>query len=350
MDNSGKGGLLEQTVSAPTPEFQLSFLNKLQRLFAEGDFTATYKFALLIAICDIAVQSGNDSNEPFVIEHRSLGSKFIELYWQQAAPFNDGVLVQNLGTQAAVVSKIARFRGTNNSLNEALCSGALLTAVTATVVTQPVKYIQNLSGATDQFLFECRAGQIVLLPGVAYCLRRFQPLVNQLARSHWVKHIKSNRQNAALVGENNDLEAFLFQTSRRSLEVVGAGLRKISSSCFYCGSALRDADVDHFLPHSMYPRDLAHNFVLADPGCNRSKSDTLAAKDHLFRWLDFVDRHDEKLAEIGMEAGVNVNKNGSLAIARWGYANGLVSGAHAWVRSKVFEKIRADYLDDWHLT
>jgi 5-methylcytosine-specific restriction endonuclease McrA len=350
VDSSGKGGLLEQKVSVPKPEFQLSFLTKLQRLFAEGDFTATYKFALLIAICDIAVQSGNDSNEPLVIQHRSLGSKFIELYWQQAAPFNDGVLVQNLGTQATVVSKIARFRLTNGSLNEALCSSTLLTAVTATVVAQPVKYLQNLSGTTDEFLFERRNGQIVLLPGVAYCLRRFQPLVNQLARSQWVNHIKNNRQNAVLVGENNDLEAFLFQTSRRSLEQVAAGLRKISSKCFYCGSKLTDADVDHFLPHSMYPRDLTHNFVLADPSCNRSKSDALAAKNHLFRWLDFIDRHDDKLTEIGMNAGVPVNKNGSLSIARWGYSSGVVSGAYAWVRSKVFEKIKVDYLENWDST
>ena len=42
----------------PSPESQLVFLSKLQRLFAEGDFTATYKFALLIALADLAVELG----------------------------------------------------------------------------------------------------------------------------------------------------------------------------------------------------------------------------------------------------------------------------------------------------
>ena len=46
------------------PEFQLAFLNKIQRLFAEGDFTASYKYALLIAIADIAVESGRDDDQP----------------------------------------------------------------------------------------------------------------------------------------------------------------------------------------------------------------------------------------------------------------------------------------------
>ena len=93
------------------PEFQLAFLNKIQRLFAEGDFSASYKYALLIAIADIAVESGQDDDRPLTIPHRSLGEKFIELYWQQSAPFKgEGVLIQNNASQAAVISQIAQFR------------------------------------------------------------------------------------------------------------------------------------------------------------------------------------------------------------------------------------------------
>jgi hypothetical protein len=93
------------------PEFQLTFLNKIQRLFAEGDFTASYKYALLIAISDIAVESGRDDDQPLTITHRRLGEKFVELYWQQSAPFrHGGVLIQNNGVQAAVISNIADFR------------------------------------------------------------------------------------------------------------------------------------------------------------------------------------------------------------------------------------------------
>ena len=71
MGNPRKGRLLEQAVT--TPEFQLAFLNKVQRLFAEGDFAASYKYALLIAIADIAVESGRDDDKPLTIPHRSLG-------------------------------------------------------------------------------------------------------------------------------------------------------------------------------------------------------------------------------------------------------------------------------------
>ena len=335
------------------PEFQLAFLSKLQRLFAEGDFTATYKFALLIALADLSVELGRDDNEPLKLHYRSIGLKFIQLYWQQAAPFTGGdVLVQNLGTQAAVVSTIAAYRRrypslTLNSAQSGQDFQRLLSSVTATVKLQPVQYIQNLGGGKDVFLFDADKDGLTLLPGVAYCLRRFQPLVQQLARSHWVDHIRGNKRNLALLGKDDDLESFLFETPRQALTTISTGLRKIRSTCHYCGGTVKESDVDHFIPHSMYPRDLMHNFVLSHPACNRSKSDTLAAKPHLIRWLEFMDTHDSDLKEIGRYAGIHADASTTLSVAIWGYSNAMGSGGQAWFKSSVYEPIHAGYLAGW---
>jgi 5-methylcytosine-specific restriction endonuclease McrA len=335
------------------PEFQLAFLNKIQRLFAEGDFTASYKYALLIAIADIAVESGRDDDQPLAIPHRRLGQKFIELYWQQSAPFREGgVLIQNNGVQAAVISNIAQFRNqtqasTVNAARSAVGFKSLLTKVTRIVVDKPVFHIQNLGGIRDQFLFESGADSITILPGIAFCLRRFQPLVQQLARSHWIDHIKRNKQNTSLLGQDNDLESFLFEASRQSLVIVQTGLRKISSKCFYCGSSVTDADVDHFIPHALYPRDLAHNFVLAHPSCNRSKSDTLAAKSHLHRWLEFVQTNADNLSQIGNDAGIMADEGSIESVAQWGYANAVAGGGQGWVKPNQYEPIDDSYLKAW---
>jgi hypothetical protein len=80
---------LEQAV-IPSPDDQLAFLSKLQRLFAEGDFIATYKYALLIAMSDLAVEVGRDDDSSLRLTHQSLAKKFIELYWQQTAPYGSG--------------------------------------------------------------------------------------------------------------------------------------------------------------------------------------------------------------------------------------------------------------------
>jgi hypothetical protein len=66
---------LEQAV-IPSPDDQLAFLSKLQRLFAEGDFTATYKYALLIAMSDLAVEVGRDDDSTLRLTHQSLARKF----------------------------------------------------------------------------------------------------------------------------------------------------------------------------------------------------------------------------------------------------------------------------------
>jgi hypothetical protein len=43
------------TLPIPTPEEQVQFLRNIQRLLAEGLFVASYKFALVHALADLAV-------------------------------------------------------------------------------------------------------------------------------------------------------------------------------------------------------------------------------------------------------------------------------------------------------
>lgn len=150
----------------PSPEAQLQFLSKLQRLFAEGDFTATYKFALLMALADLAIEFGADDGDDLMLANRHIGERFISLYWKHGLPYSTGlpgsvsdVLVQNKGAQAAVVSAISAFRTNSPATSPQAAASlpgyqALVSAVTATVSAQPLKYLQNFGGGTDEFLFE----------------------------------------------------------------------------------------------------------------------------------------------------------------------------------------------------
>ena len=361
MGDPREGGLLEPAVAVsippPSAEAQLAFLTKLQRLFAEGDFTATYKFALLIALADLAVELGADNGEELQVTTRHVADRFIQLYWRQAAPYGagrqdaePGVLIQNLGAQAAVVAAIATFRASVRAASPQVAAqhpdyAKLLSAVAQTVTAQPLNYLQNFGGSTDEFLYTRSPGKVLLKPGVAFCLRRFQPLVHQLARSHWLAHIKGNRRNLSILGEADDLEEFLFETSRQSLALLGAELRKLDGAkCFYCGQGLASAEVDHFIPFAHYPRDLAHNFVLAHPACNRSKSDALAAKRHLQRWFTRLVDHADEIAEIGRQVGMVADGPASRRVASWGYASAMAAGGRAWIGPNQFERVDASYV------
>ncbi len=363
MDHPRQGRLLVSTIVAsavppPTAEEQLAFLAKLQRLFSESDFTATYKFALLISLADLALEQGKDDGATLPLSTRQIATRFIELYWNQASPYGSGlasarpgVLLQNLGKQAAVISAIEEFRKdkTETRLGQLKTLPAfedLVIRVARTVADQPLKYLQNFGGGTDAFLYE-RTGTstLHLLPGVAYCLRHFYPLIQRLARTGWIAHIKGNHRNHAILGVGDDLSDFLFSPTRQSLVNMREGLRKLEGShCFYCGRRTETFDIDHFVPFSLYPRDLAQNFVLAHPMCNRSKSDALAGRIHLEKWADRLDRLADDIEQVGQDAGIKFDTTTTHRVARWAYQVARDSGAKAWIAPRVFETVDECYL------
>ena len=71
----------------PTSDEQIQFLVKLQRLVDEGQFTASYKFALLLALADFSIEAGDDSGGSLPITTEQIAGKFIQYYWRQAAPY-----------------------------------------------------------------------------------------------------------------------------------------------------------------------------------------------------------------------------------------------------------------------
>ncbi len=69
----------------PSPEQQIEFLVKIQRLFSEGGFVATYKFALLQALADLSVEKKEFSEDSLKITTWEIAEKFIQYYWRQVS-------------------------------------------------------------------------------------------------------------------------------------------------------------------------------------------------------------------------------------------------------------------------
>lgn len=74
-------------MSFPDPEAQVQFLFETQRLLSEGGFVATYKFALLLSLAELAVERGDDSTEQLELDTLDLAEKFVSLYWRQVLPW-----------------------------------------------------------------------------------------------------------------------------------------------------------------------------------------------------------------------------------------------------------------------
>jgi len=342
----------------PTPESQIQFLTNLQRLLSEGSFVSTYKYALLMALADLAVERGSDDDRTLDIPTRLIAEKFIEYYWRQSTPFVSatgaeslGVLRQNTGRQAGIVRVLLQARAQHEgSLVEARSHTEMWRKLTVNVDsfvrTMPLWKLQTVGGQRLDFLYDNigRGRQIVLKPGVGYCLRKHYPMVADLVKGAWARYVR--RFNGDLLGQQADLGEFLFGSERANLGVVVPILQEFQhGECFYCRRPLKSesAHVDHFIPWSRYPVDLGHNFVLAHASCNGMKSDRLAASAHLDAWVDRQERHAKLLSADFNRYGVVNDLASSARIANWAYANTFDCHGLTWVRGDELRKLEADW-------
>jgi hypothetical protein len=342
----------------PKAQEQLKFLVNIQRLLSEGTFVSSYKFALLHALADLSILKGDDTGAPLELTTRDMARKFIELYWQQARPFQGGatdngvILKQNTGSRAAVVTKIeSAYLLSGGSLyqfqQDETAWRKLVIDVANTVRVMPLWKLQTVGSERIDFLYE-NIGQgsvIELKPGVAYCFRTFHELLCNLFRSAWVHYLR--RYNIQDLGYTTDLQEFLFGHKRSSLYVFKSILKDLQrGECFYCGRPLRsNIDVDHFIPWSRYNSNLAHNFVLAHRGCNSAKSDHFAFEGHLEAWVTRNTGSSLELAQRFSDDGLIHDLDASIRIAHWAYSQTEKANGDVWIRGKEFRRLGSGWQD-----
>jgi hypothetical protein len=256
----------------PTPAEQIAFLGNIERLLSEGQFVATYKYALLIAIADLAVQLGTDDGRELELPLKSVAEQFIELYWRHSAPYGTGtesVLIQNNGRQALILSIVTNLQRRHGTLMRARASPTWAAAITQTarlISTMPLWRLQVLRNQTLDFLYERSAAndRITLRAGVAANLRRFHGMIVRLAQSEWMHFIQGLPSNAPLLGATSDLSEFLFGAERSALKAMTPALADSQNGeCLYCERRVSAGHIDHFVPWSRYPRYLAQTLFVS---------------------------------------------------------------------------------------
>lgn len=344
--------------AVPTPEEQVQFLRNIQRLLAEGLFVASYKFALVHALADLAVLNGDDTGAPLEISTKDIAAKFVELYWRQSRPFQVGnqtsglILQQSTSKQAAIISQIAAAQqecGGSLFRFKQVASGrwsSLVSEVDQVVRTMPLWKLQTVGDERLEFLYENldRGNRITLKPGVAFCFRAFYELVRDLIEGAWVRFVQ--KVNANKLGSITDLGTFLFGQERVSLDAFRPILLDVQKGvCLYCQKPLsRQSQVDHFVPWSRYPADLGHNFVLAHDKCNNAKTDFLAAENHLAAWIERNREHHIELQERLLAAALPCDLTATMQIAKWVYQQTEKANGQVWVEEKVLRHLSPEWV------
>ncbi len=320
----------------------------------EGDFSATYKFALLNALADLSVERETAADGTLVLPLSAIAEKFIEFYWPQARPFDAvggdaTVLLQNTGKQAAVITALVEQHAKHSTLGIARRSNewpTLVNRVSRIIHVMPLWKLQTVGSETDEFLYrksDFQNDQIQLLPGIAAAFRSLHGIVLDAVRGAWMRQIACIGANRRMLGDA-DLATFLFGSQRRSLAPFARVLRDHQKGI--CRRTISGPGVvDHFVAWSRYPVDLGHNLVLSHAGYNGSKREFLAHTSHLKSWhLSNVERSGELVERLD-ESKLPHDFKRTVAIAWWAYQQGELAGAHAWIRGKEFERLDGTWRD-----
>jgi hypothetical protein len=328
----------------PSRDQQVGFLLKMQNLLTGGRFVSSYKFALLLAICDLSVELSCQADGELRIPLAKIAEKFITYYWLQVLPYPAGsgkpllVLKQNTGRQAEIIGLVKEaHQAAGGSLPKAQSElrswKRLVSSVRSVILDMPLWKLQWIGTSVDAFIYQQKVLQddcIVLLPGVGGCLRNFHGLLSELGRGSWVTYIRQT--NAASLEGDRDLSDFLFGAERSRLRAIAPLLLELQAGhCFYCQGLLRGTgDVDHFVPWSRYQIEFGHNFVLAHTSCNRDKSAWLPAENHLQAWVDRNLTHRDLLREQFREQGILADLGSSVEITRWAYESAAAVDDRLW--------------------
>lgn len=220
----------------------LAFAERVLQVLDQGAFTATYKYAVLLGLLDLVLETANRDGEPAtVVSTRQLAEKVVELYWPHTrdyAELPDGpaVLRQNRGqpgSQAEIVRAIQRFRA-RHAVDETaplfrtrLTLGArferLIDTIEWKLIQMPLPRLQRTEGRTGAFVYGIawdetigRAAvaayqrgepaafdnRIRLLPGVPGYLLRLNSLLRPLIYRQWTAEVASiNGLPEARLGE-----------------------------------------------------------------------------------------------------------------------------------------------------
>jgi hypothetical protein len=342
----------------------VAFAQKLLTLLDEGRFTATYKYAVLLALIDVCLEGTTASGAaPTTLTTRLLAEKVVEVYWPQSAVFaaESGAVVlrQNTGGQAEILTAIVQFReryapDPSAPLSQARLAAAqayerLLRRVEWKLVEMPLPRLQLVGTTSDPFLFEIdwddrirrpeftASRAITLVDRAGDYLVQLAGLLRPLIQRQWELMVaRLNRQAT----EEALLHEFLFGVERIPLDPVRAPLRELQANrCFYCQRPIRGpAHVDHFIPWARHADNGIENLVVTDPSCNNSKREHLASAQHLKHWTTRFQEHSSEAAqleEIATRARWEHHPDRTLSVARAIYLR-LPRDARLWQRAREF--------------
>ena len=144
----------------------ITLAEKVFAILSNGSFSATYKYALLLALIDLCIEKVAIAQLPrdaVTITTHEIAERVVDLYWPQCVPWKNAEVLRQYNSRdknAAIVSVVADFRKAVgfgiSAVNEArrvepMLYRKLLKDVERTLIKDPIPRLQYLVGRRSGF-------------------------------------------------------------------------------------------------------------------------------------------------------------------------------------------------------
>ncbi len=282
-------------------------IDQIEGVLNHDKKTATYKFALIRALAEIATQSPNSvtwlANGKVALPVRYVAEKWLQYYWplieskvfmpqiSAEAPDADNWIKfrRSLGILIGLYAKAGGYSGFRIERNKGALSAdkqkllkIVMSEITSAIVTGPVKYAGGALVTGRVFDYDS-ANKSVLIPNDLWIeLSHLGYWVSQAVILQWAEKTTS-------LGKGIDVASVVGLLLDKEDIRSTAEARRIFSSlpsleCVWTGVGLKDNfEVDHVIPFDLWHNNDAWNLLPSSKSANGEKSNKLPSSELLKR-------------------------------------------------------------------
>ncbi|WP_420621350.1 HNH endonuclease [Candidatus Poriferisodalis sp.] len=299
--------------------------------------TGTNKLGLILTLLDLAPRLDTDAPG---ITRTQLAERYLEIHWEHATPYagpdgdvtlrqssarkrrGDGTTADDTKVMQEVhrLRKLLKFHHRGDLREKPLDIvkhgikdsewhleweeeyETALARVRASLLKNPVRYLQQLPGNPDPFLYDPTLDKsgITLLPGVVESLTKFAGILRPLVEFRFAQAVvRFNHETLKLPVD--DVYSHLFGRERlMPPPAMRERLVQIQDGrCIFTGDPLpaTGGSLDHVMPWSRVRLSQIENFLMTTRSVNSKKADSLLAPDAVKRWLRHFNSNSVEIQE-----------------------------------------------------
>ncbi len=312
-------------------------IQQIQDIISRDKKTATYKFALLRALCEISRYESHTvtwyrEGDMVLVPMKRIAVRWVYYYWPILKNSVKQATSEKLAFEEQLTNlpfKLSEFQLLRQFL-ETPDAKPLLSKVANTIKVGPVRYagggtndifgfISKSDASVYQELKEIDNGVITVPLALWRDINHFSHWIEDSLSIQWAQLTEKLNQDKKFA-QHLDLITKSTQVDERTTYLIRKLFKNIKVECVWTGKSLDEFAVDHMIPWSVWRNNDLWNLLPSDVKVNSKKSDLIPSVKLVKKRFDSIRRYWEQyqkafpeLFERELERGLGLSLSDGLS-------------------------------------